>query len=223
MMKFEDAKVGMKVSAKGMTGTIVDVDKSDKSVLISFGNDTSLRFWNTNHSCFPLKDIEVMSTDVKVPKFDIDLADSKEFQNYFKSVIAKYAKELLPKETHIAHVFIRKNGKIVVKDNNGNKGVSKCHPDDAFNLETGMKLAVQRLSEKCPFIPKRGEEYWKVFSTEGNIVSILYYKGFFVQELDIAMGNCFRTFEEAKKNKDKIISRHNAILKYAEMLAKGDN
>lgn len=221
-MKFEEAKVGMKVSDKGMTGTIVEVDKSDKSVLISFGNDTSLWFWDIDHSNFPLKDIEVMSTDVKVPKFDIDLADSKEFQDYFKSVIAKYTKEPLPNGTHITDVSIYKDGKTVVKDNKGNTGISKCHPDDAFNLDIGMKLAIERLSKKGPFIPKSGEQYWKVFSTKGNIIDMIYNKGFFEQEIDIAIGNCFRTEEEAEKHKDKVIDKFKNILDLVNIMTVDD-
>ncbi len=220
-MKFEEAKVGMKVSAKGMTGTIVEVDKRDKSVLISFSNDTSLWFWDIDHSSFPLKDIEVMSTDVKVPKFDTCLYDSAEFTGYLNALKDKYNK-LLNANTYIVEVSISANGTIKVKDNHGNKSKAKCHKDDAFNLETGMKLAVQRLSEKCPFIPKRGEEYWKVFSTEGNIVSILYYKGFFVQELDIAIGNCFRTEEEAKKHKFEIIDKFRTLLDLTNIMTVGD-
>lgn len=221
-MKFEEAKVGMKVSDKGMTGTIVEVDKSDKSVLISFSNDKYLWFWDIDHSIFPLKDIEVMSTDVKVPKFDIDLADSKEFQDYFKSVIAKYTKEHLPNGTYITDVSIYKDGKTVVKDNQGNKGISKCHPDDAFNLDIGVKLAIERLSKKGPFIPKSGEQYWKVFSTKGNIIDMIYNKGFFVQELDIAIGNCFRTEEEAKKHKFEIIDKFRTLLDLTNIMTVGD-
>ena len=51
----------------------------------------------------------------------------------------------------------------------------------------------------------------------------MYCEWNFSDMLNKAMGNCFRTFEEAKKNKDKIMSRYNAILKYAELIAKGDN
>ena len=223
-MKFEEAKVGMKVSDKGMTGTIVVVDKSDKSVLISFSDDTALWFWDDDkrdHLRFPLKDIEVMSTDVKVPKFDTGLSDSAEFTGYLSALKDKYNK-LLNANTYIVEVSISENGTIKVKDNHGNKAKAKCHKDDAFNLETGMKLAIERLSKKCPFIPKSGEEYWKVFSTEGNIVAIFYNKGFFEQELDIAIGNCFRTEEEAKKHKFEIIDKFRTLLDLTNIMTVGD-
>lgn len=159
----------------------------------------------------------------KIPKFDINLIDSKEFQDYFKSVIAKYAKEPLPNGTHITDVSIYQDGKIVMKDNKGNKGVSKCHHDDAFNLEIGVQLAGQRLAEKTLFVPEDGKEYYSILLSTGEPYKSTFYECIFDDLLNKAMGNCFRTEEEAEKNKDKIISRHKTILKYAERLAKGDN
>lgn len=159
----------------------------------------------------------------KIPKFDINLIDSKEFQDYVEGVIAKYEGTFLPEDVHITYVSINKDGKIVTKDNKGNKGISKCHPDDAFNLEIGVQLAVQRLAEKTPFIPKDGEVYYSILLATSNTYKSTFYECVFSNKLDRAIGNCFRTEEEAKKNKDKIISRYKTILKYAEMIAKGDN
>nr|DAW27902.1 MAG TPA: hypothetical protein [Caudoviricetes sp.] len=156
-------------------------------------------------------------------KFDINLVDSKEFQSYAEAVIAKYEKEFLPEGTCLAHVSIHKNGKIIVKDDRGNKGISKCHPEDAFNLEIGLKLAVQRLAEKAIFVPEDGKDYYSILLPTEEPYKSMYCEWNFSDMLNKAMGNCFRTFEEAKKNKDKIMSRYNAILKYAELIAKGDN
>lgn len=156
-------------------------------------------------------------------KFDINLVDSKEFQSYAENVIAKYEKEFLPDGICLAYVSIHKNGKIIVKDDKGNKGISKCHPDDAFNLEVGLQLAIQRLAEKILCFPEDGKKYYSILLTTGEPYKSTFYECIFDDLLNKAMGNCFRTEEEAKKNKDKIISRHKTILKYAEMLAKGDN
>lgn len=159
----------------------------------------------------------------KIPKFDINLIDSKEFQDYVEGVIAKYEGTFLPEDVHITYVSINKDGKIVTKDNKGNKGISKCHPDDAFNLEIGVQLAIQRLAEKIPFIPKDGEDYYSIFLSTSDAYKSTFYGCIFNDKLDVAIGNCFRTEEEAEKNKDKIISRYKTLLKYAEMIAKGDN
>lgn len=156
-------------------------------------------------------------------KFDINLVDSKEFQSYAETVIAKYEKEFLPEGICLAYVSIHKNGKIIVKDDKGNKGISKCHPDDAFNLEIGVKLAVQRLADKIPFVPKDGEVYYSILLSTSSAYKSTFYECIFSDKLDRAIGNCFRTEEEAEKNKDKIISRYKTLLKYAERIAKGDN
>lgn len=229
-MKFEEAKIGMEVIWNGSTkmkGTITIIDTPDKSVLV-VSDDGFFKLWFFDASENPKFDLKTLKPynsiqfTKKPPKFDIDLADSKEFQDYFKSAIAKYAKEFLLTETHITDVSIYKDGKTVVKDNQGNKGISKCHPDDAFNLEVGLQLAVQRLAEKTLFVPEDGKEYYSILLTTGEPYKSIFYECIFDDLLNKAMGNCFRTEEEAKKNKDKIISRHKTILKYAEMLAKGD-
>nr|DAW27409.1 MAG TPA: hypothetical protein [Caudoviricetes sp.] len=220
-MKFEEAKVGMKVSGKGMTGTIVAIDKSDKSCLISFIDDTNLWFWERDNSSFTLKDIEVMSTDVKIPKFDTGLSDSVEFTNYLNTLKDKYNK-LLNVNTYVTEVSISENGTIKVKDNHGNKAKAKCHKYDAFNLEVGLQLAMKRLAKKTPFVPKDGEEYYSILLSIEKPYKSTFYEYIFSDELNKAIGNYFRTEEEAEKNKGKIISRFKTLLKYAELIAKED-
>ena len=159
----------------------------------------------------------------KIPKFDINLIDSKEFQDYVEGVIAKYEGTFLPEDVHITYVSINKDGKIVTKDNKGNKGISKCHPDDAFNLEIGVQLAVQRLAEKTLFVPEDGKEYYSILLSTGEPYKSVFFENIYSDLLNKAMGNCFRTAKEAKKDKDKIMYRFKTLLKYAERLAKGDN
>lgn len=230
-MKFEEAKIGMEVIWNGSTkmkGTITIIDTQDKSVLV-VSDDVFFKLWFFDASENPKFDLKTLKPynsiqfTKKPPKFDIDLIDSKEFQDYVEGVIAKYEGTFLPEDAHITYVSINKDGKIVTKDNKGNKGISKCHPDDAFNLEIGVQLAVQRLAEKTLFVPEDGKEYYSILLTTGEPYKSTFYECIFNDLLNKAMGNCFRTEEEAKKNKDKIISRHKTILKYAEMLAKGDN
>lgn len=224
-MKFKEAKLDMKVISDGplkIRGVITAIDDKEKSVQVQGARlGFNLWFFEDTRSEY---DIKYLKEDPKAryvdspPKFDINLADSKEFQDYFKSVIAKYAKELLPTETHIAHMYIHKNGKIVVKDNNGNKGVSKCHHDDAFNLEIGVKLAIQRLADKIPFVPKDGEVYYSILLSTSKAYKTTFYEYIFSNNLDRAIGNCFRTEEEAEKHKDEIIKRFNKLIPYAKTL-----
>lgn len=226
-MKFEEAKIGMEVIWNGsikMKGTITIIDTQNKSVLV-VSDDKFLKLWFFDDTKFDLKTLKPYNSiqlTKKTPKFDIDLIDSKEFQDYFKSVVAKYTKEPLPNGTHITDVSIYKDGKTVVKDNQGNKGVSKCHHDDAFNIEVGLQLAIKRLAERLPFIPKDGEEYYSILPTSGTVYSSVYYEGIFSDAFNKAMGNCFRTEKVAKENKDKIMARYENILKLAELNAVGD-
>lgn len=227
MMKFEDAKVGMKVyinhpKVNYNEGIITSILKSGAVFVepLEHKPDDGVWFWE-GQDRYSLNDLTLVKN--KVPKFDTDLVDSKDFQDYFKSVVAKYTKEFLPEGTCLAYVSIHKNGKIIVKDDSGNKGISKCHPDDAFNLEIGVKLAIQQLAKKAPFIPKDGEVYYSILFSTRNAYKSRFYECIFSDKLDRAIGNCFRTEEEAEKNKDKIISRFKTLLKYAELIAKEDN
>lgn len=228
MMKFEDAKVGMKVyinhpRVNYKEGVITAIKTSERAIFvepIKHKQGDSAWFWEGNY-IYSLDNLTRVNN--KVPKFDTDLVNSKEFHSYLNSVSNKYEKEFLPKGVYLTDVSIHENGRIVVKDNKGNKGISKCHPDDVFNLEIGLKLAVQRLAEKAIFVPKDGKDYYSILLPTGEPCKSMYCECIFSDMLNKAMGNCFRTFEEAKKNTDKIMSRHNAILKYAELIAKEDN
>lgn len=228
MMKFEDAKVGMKVyinhpKVNYNEGIITSIIESDRAVFVEpleHKHDDSAWFWEGTYK-YSLNDLTPVKN--KVPKFDTDLVNSKEFCSYVDAVSDKYTKEFLPEGAYLTDLSIHENGRIVVKDNKGNKGISKCHPDDVFNLEIGLKLAVQRLAEKAIFVPEDGKDYYSILLPTGEPYKSMYCECIFSDMLNKAMGNCFRTFEEAKKNTDKIMSRHNAILKYAELIAKGDN
>lgn len=226
-MKFEDAKVGMKVhinhpKVNYNEGIITSTIGSGAVFVepLKHKQGDGVWFWEGTDS-YSLNDLTLVKN--KVPKFDIDLVDSKDFQDYVEGVIAKYEGTFLPEDVHITHVSINKDGKIVTKDNKGNKGISKCHPDDAFNLEIGLKLAIQRLAEKAIFVPEDGKEYYSILLTTGEPYKSTFYECIFDDLLNKAMGNYFRTKEEAEKNKDKIISRYKTLLKYAERIAKGDN
>lgn len=229
-MKFEEAKIGMEViwnESTKMKGTITIIDTQDKSVLV-VSDDKFFKLWFFDDSKDPKFDLKTLKLynsiqlTKKTPKFDIDLIDSKEFQSYVETVIAKYEKEFLPEGTCLTHVSIRKDGEIVVKDNSGNTGISKCHPDDAFNLEVGLQLAIKRLAKKTPFVPKDGEEYYSILLSIEKPYKSTFYEYIFSDELNKAIGNYFRTEEEAEKNKGKIISRFKTLLKYAELIAKED-
>ena len=86
----------------------------------------------------------------------------------------------------------------------------------------GLQLAIKRLAKKTPFVPKDGEEYYSILLSIEKPYKSTFYEYIFSDELNKAIGNYFRTEEEAEKNKGKIISRFKTLLKYAELIAKED-
>lgn len=156
------------------------------------------------------------------PKFDIRQKDSADFQKYINEIFLREAEKYgLPINTANSIKWFA-NGKIKVifvdDDNKTNYiGVAKCHPNDAFNPEIGIKLAVERAAQAmhAPFIPKFGESYYYI-SYNGEIKAGIYDNAL-VDWLCVAMGNCFRNYKQAIANKNVIVKR---IKKAAELLKK---
>lgn len=121
----------------------------------------------------------------KPPKFDITLKDSTDFREYINEIFMREAEKAgLPMNTANSIKWFA-NGKIKVTFvDDGNKtnyiGVAKCHPDDAFNPEIGIKLAIERAAQAMHAmndmnkyertIPKAGEK-WMHF--KGHVYEII--------------------------------------------------
>lgn len=158
----------------------------------------------------------------KPPKFDITLKDSTDFREYINEIFMREAEKAgLPMNTANS-IKWSANGKIKVTFvDDGNKtsyiGVAKCHPNDAFNPEIGIKLAIERAAQAmhAPFIPKFGESYYYI-SYNGEI-KVGLYNNALVDWLCVAMGNCFRNDKQAIANKTVIVKR---IEKATELLEK---
>lgn len=162
----------------------------------------------------PVGEFEALQKPLeKAPKFDVALYNSHHFSNYMERVAEEEAEK-------VGLIFIGgsdkvkcyPNGTIKVwyKSEDGEtvyKGKAKCHPDDAFNPEIGIKLAVQRIAEKLnkPFIPTDGETYYYI-DDEDTIYSTINHNTN-RDILNIAVGNCFKNYERALINKDVIMKR----------------
>lgn len=158
----------------------------------------------------------------KTPKFDATLSDSPCFRDYINGILELEADRAGILTGGLGEVKCYPNGTIKVwyTDDDGEtvyKGKAKCHPNDAFNPEIGIKLAVQRIVEKLnkPFIPKFGESYYYI-SYNGEI-KVGLYNNALVDWLCVAMGNCFRNDKQALTNKNVIVKR---IEKATELLKK---
>lgn len=80
--------------------------------------------------------------------------------------------------------------KVTVFDSAGNKGISRCHPDDDFNLGFGINLAVCRCKGYTRWIPKEGEEYYHV----GSSFPIVFKWNNEVCYNDVLVGNIFMSY-----------------------------
>lgn len=90
----------------------------------------------------------------KSPKFDGSLQLSQDFKSYLTTVLDRaLADEGIDSQDLVKHgeiaVKIKANGLVKVGAQRDGRikilGEAKCHPDDAFNLETGVRLAVHRM------------------------------------------------------------------------------
>ena len=158
----------------------------------------------------------------KTPKFDIALYDSFLFRDYLKHIAAKEAAkvELVPGRLSASKCYPNGTIKVWYVDKDGEtvyKGKAKCHQNDAFNPEIGIKLAVQRIAEKLnkPFIPTDGEAYFYV--DDNNSVYSTVNHNANVDVLNIAVGNCFKSRERAFSNRFAIAKR---IERATELLEK---
>lgn len=154
----------------------------------------------------------------KTPKFDVTQKDSADFQKYINEIFLREAEKYgLPMNTANSIKWFA-NGKIQVTfvDNDTTYvGVAKCHPNDAFNPEIGIKLAIERAAQAmhAPFVPEDGEAYYYV-DDEDTIYSTINHNTN-RDILNIAVGNCFKSYERALSNKGAI-TKH--IERAAELL-----
>lgn len=148
----------------------------------------------------------------KIPKFDVTQKDSADFRKYINEIFLREAEKYgLPMSTANS-IKWSANGEIKVTfvddDNKTNyMGRAKCHPDDAFNPEIGIKLAVERAAQAmhAPFVPEENEAYYYA-DDENRIYSTINHNTN-TDILNIAVGNCFRKRKEAHANKESIRKR----------------
>ncbi|MEQ2422268.1 hypothetical protein WMO23_05920 [Megasphaera sp. CLA-AA-H81] len=148
----------------------------------------------------------------KPPKFDIRQKESADFRNYINEIFLREAEKYGLPMNKANSIKWTARGTIVVTfvddDNKTNYfGWAKCHPDDAFNPEVGIKLAIERAAQamKAPFVPEENEAYYYA-DDENRIYSTINHNTN-TDILNIALGNCFRKRKEAHANKEAIRKR----------------
>lgn len=138
----------------------------------------------------------------KSPKFDGSLQLSQDFKSYLTSVLDRaLANEGIDSQDLVKHgeltVKIEANGLVKVGARRDGRvkilGKAKCHPDDAFNLETGVHLAVRRMVQGAdtPFDPHVGCVYYFV-DYDGSIKGKPWNDDV-IDNCNMALDNCFNS------------------------------
>ena len=138
----------------------------------------------------------------KSPKFDGSLQLSQDFKSYLTTVLDRaLADEGIDSQDLVKHgeltVKIEANGLVKVGARRDGRvkilGKAKCHPDDAFNLETGVRLAVRRMVQGAdtPFNPHVGCAYYFV-DYDGSIMGKPWNDDV-IDNCNMALDNCFNS------------------------------
>lgn len=159
----------------------------------------------------------------KHPKFDITLKNSADFRNYINKIFMEEAEKYGLPMNKANSIKWSANGEIKVTfvddDNKTNyMGRAKCHPDDAFNPEIGIKLAIERAAQAmhAPSIPEENEAYYYA-GDENRIYSTINHNTN-TDILNIAVGNCFKSRTKALSHKEAIRKRIEKATKLLEKL-----
>nr|DAV85312.1 MAG TPA: hypothetical protein [Bacteriophage sp.] len=188
--------------------TYCDVKKCDACVIFDACKLTNGRFRHSNGYDTVGTFEGGQKPAKKPPKFDVALYNSHHFSNYMGLVAEEEAKKVgLNFIGGLDKVKCYPNGTIKVwykSEMDGGtvyKGKAKCHPNDAFNPEIGIKLAVQRIVKKLnkPFVPMPNDRYYYYEANRREKISWAYYTSSTADKLNVAIGNCFRTKEEARE------------------------
>lgn len=224
-MKMEEAKMGMKVvdTDTGVTGVITHIDRELGVITVDdrqapYGEK---RFAQNYYDCgalYDIADLEIVKTD-KVSDAQIRrYAASSYVQDKIKSISKEYG---IPYDSLL--VSITNSGKVFAEIPSKHlEAEAKCHPDDKFDINKGLELAFARLTEKLgvspKWEPKVGEEFFRVTWDDGGVCYTTRLKDYLRDELDIALGNCFKTSAEADKHAAEIVERYQKLSEYAKEL-----
>lgn len=236
-MKLEDCEVGMKVvlSRRGndLNGHIFEITEINPETEFVYLVDVNSKYKTRWIACDDLDTLKVKwlqplsASKKKAPKFDTELGKSDVWCHYLEDIVYDLTAEIYGEEafeTYIQEFSIDADGTIKVKDSKGNKGKAKCHPDDPFNPEIGLRLAIERAHKKgVKWTPAVSDNFYSVDDADGTInKSVNIGMSWFKDDINISLGNCFRTLEEAREHKDEVVDKMNKLFQYARKINKGE-
>lgn len=214
-MKFEDAKVGMKVVVTGEQAdrfpegaVIAEVDKNDFSVKLR-GKSGFLWFWDIN------------SRDPEMQRTAYDMADIHLKDDGFRKLppTTHLLAEYLGLDPEKVKCYVDKENSIIKVKQGDVEAKAKKAPQDKWDFRLGMGLALCRLKEKVSESKKMPFQtpYFYAMSTEATNHSIVgIYPSFFMDAIQYAMGNVFRTEEEAESACKEMELRTQMIVEFCK-------
>lgn len=150
-------------------------------------------------------------------KFDEKMKESKAFIAYLWALLEEVTETTIgDHDRQHMKIDVNKYGKVTIdlKNNTGRvvaHGDARCHPNDTFNIKTGMKIAAERMIEdlKKPLHPRNDDIYYCI-GDYGPVQRIC--KDEFIDRLNDVIGNCFNNKtilleheKEIKMRKEKIL------------------
>lgn len=224
-MKMEEAKMGMKVvdTDTGVTGVIRVINARLGSILVDDrqapnGEKRFAHIYYDDGVMYDIADLEIVKTD-KVSDAQIQrYAASDYVQAKIKNLAQEYD---IPYDA--LRVSITNNGRVFAElPYKHLEANAKCHPDDKFDINNGLELAFERLAEKLGMLtkwePKEAECFYYVMSSNGFVNHTWHFPDNLYDKIAVALGNCFKTKEEAEKYKDEILERYQKLSEYAKEL-----
>ena len=87
----------------------------------------------------------------------------------------------------------------VVAEKDGHTGVAKCNPEDIYDAQIGVEIALGRLFDNEVFVPKDGEEYWCI-NDFWIVARTLFFSSCIFDVVRKKLNICYRTKEEAVRH-----------------------
>lgn len=211
-MKFEDAKVGMLVSVTGTHAVhfpngaeVIEKDDRDNSIKIE-DRETGHKDW------FFEMGIEYTLEDI------YPLVGTKPYFRKLPLSALKVATYLGLEAENVTCYIDKENGTITVRQGD-TEAKSKKSPKDTWDFSLGMCLALCRLKEKVSEskkIPFQTPYFYAMTAETTNHSIVGIYPSFFMDAIQYAMGNVFRTEEEAESACNEMALRTQMIVDFCK-------
>lgn len=103
---------------------------------------------------------------------------------------------------------------------NGKDGIAKCNPEDTFDFQTGLYLALSRLEEAESGLVANPEndKYFYIATIKGDTSYSVPLSCWMPDKLNAALKNTFVSAEVAKEHKDEVIAKFEKVIAYAATL-----